>query len=162
MERRGFAVAAVLIGGVVCAVGLAIATDACRAHLYASWLAGSGPGPPADLPVPCVPSRLASRYALEFLLPAVSIAAVMGGLAFVMLIARRIVGAERSFRAERVVGWMNVGALGLMMAAAVGIAGSGEGELQFYATPWLLLGCVPAAIGSFAGVRKPPGAFAAM
>lgn len=92
--------------------------------------------------MPCVPSDVAGRYALGFLLTTVIIALVTGTLAFATLIARRIVGAERSLRARRAVGWMNVGALALMMIAAVGVAGSGEGELKFYSIPWLLIGCV--------------------
>ncbi len=91
-------------------------------------------------------------FALRVALPSAAIAVVVS-------VAGRLIGTERFFRARRVVGWMNVGALALMMVAAVTMAGSGEGEVQFYTVPWLLIGSVPAALGSFTGARKPPGKF---
>jgi hypothetical protein len=161
MEGRGFLVLVVFLAGIGCAVGITIVTDACRAHLDAAWLARSGSGPPAHLPVWCLPSQLASAHALAFLMITVRVAIATGGLAVVALIARGLVGAERSLRVRRIAGWVNLGALAVMMAAAVGIAGSGEGEVRFYSIPWLLIGCAPAAVGSFTGARKPPSAFSA-
>jgi hypothetical protein len=158
MERRGSVVAAIFIGGIVCAVGLAITTGACHAHLYATWLARMGSGPPAPLPLVCVPSDLANRYVIDVLLLALRVALPVAGVALVVSVAGRLISIERSLHARRLVAWINVGALALMMIAAVTIAGSGDGEVQFYAIPWLLIGGVPACIGSFAGARKPPGA----
>jgi hypothetical protein len=92
------------------------------------------------------------------LLLALRVALPVAGVALVVSVAGRLISIERSLHARRLVAWINVGALALMMIAAVTIAGSGDGEVQFYAIPWLLIGGVPACIGSFAGARKPPGA----
>jgi hypothetical protein len=108
MERRLGLVATIVLGGLVTAVALAIATGACHEHLYARWLARSGSGPQVPLALACAPSYLANAYALEFVYISAAFALVAGVVALGTLIVGRLADRAGTEPARRIVGWMGL------------------------------------------------------
>ncbi len=160
MSRRLHVVAAIVLGGLSCAVVLFLASDPCMEQAFARGLAQHGKGPAVSLSIACVPSYLAREFGVEvaFIAGAMAMAAAL--VALVVLVARLLLGPVRTSHARLVVGWINVGALALMMVALAAVAGSGEGELRAFALAPLVVGVAVSLIGSFTGARFVPPASA--
>ncbi len=138
-------------GGLVIAVVLSMATTACQDNLYAHWLATHGSGAPVRLYLACAPSYLAHEYAFELVHLSAAFAVIAAIVALGMFVAGRLVRTSRVARVRRIVGWVNLGALSLMMVAIAAVAGCGEGEVQAFSIPAVGVGLVVSLLGSFSG-----------
>jgi hypothetical protein len=141
----------IVVGGFGIGLAFSMATAACQDNLYAHWLATHGPGPPARLYLACAPSYLAHEYALEFVYLSAAFAVAAAVVALGMFVAGRLIRTSRVARVRRIVGWVNLGALSLMMVAIAAVAGCGEGEVQYFSIPAVGVGFVVSLLGSFSG-----------
>jgi hypothetical protein len=155
VERRGFLVAAIIVGGFVCVANFAIVTQgACGAYLRAVWTWHHANGAPVPFSFACAPSFYAQRHAIEIGFGAAALATAAGAVAVLAWLAKLALGHDRTVRARRAVGWFNVGALAVVMVGMMAVGAAGDGETQFYVGVPLFAGMVSSGLGSLAGVSR--------
>jgi hypothetical protein len=153
-ERRLLIVAVIVVGGMALAgIFTAVTHGICGGYVSAVWKWGHANGPAVPFSIACTPSLLANRYALELAWGAGALCIASAAVAVLAWAARWILGPERTLPARKAIGWANVGTLALLMLATMAVAACGEGEVQFFSGPPLILGGLSSALASFEGVH---------